>query len=96
VVKSFARIHQTNLKKQGMLGLTFANPADYDKIRQDDKVSILGFDTFTPGKQLTIVLDHADGTQDKFPVNQTYNEQQIEWVRAGSALNKIRKDFGMK
>jgi aconitate hydratase len=96
VVKSFARIHQTNLKKQGMLALTFANPADYDKIRQDDKVSIQGFDTFAPGKQLTIVLDHADGSQEKFPVNHTYNEQQIEWVHAGSALNKIRKDLGVK
>ena len=96
VVKSFARIHQTNLKKQGMLALTFANPADYDKVRQDDKVSILGFDTFKPGKPLQIVLEHADGTSDKFDVNHTYNEQQIEWVRSGSALNKIRKDFGMK
>jgi aconitate hydratase len=96
VVKSFARIHQTNLKKQGMLALTFANPADFDKIRQDDKVSIQGFDTFSPGKALTIVLEHADGTKDQFPVNHTYNEQQIEWVRSGSALNKIRKDFGMK
>ena len=96
IVKSFARIHQTNLKKQGMLALTFANPADYDLIRQDDKVSILGFDTFAPGKPLTVVLDHADGSQDKFQVNHTYNEQQIEWVRYGSALNKIRADFGVK
>ena len=96
VVKSFARIHQTNLKKQGMLALTFANPADYDKVRQDDKVSILGFDTFKPGKPLQIVLEHADGTSDKFDVNHTYNEQQIEWVRSGSALNKIRNDFGVK
>jgi aconitate hydratase len=96
VVKSFARIHQTNLKKQGMLALTFANPADYDKVRQDDTVSIQGFESFAPGKQLTIVLDHADGTQDKFAVNHTYNDQQIEWVHSGSALNKIRRDFGMK
>ncbi len=96
VVKSFARIHQTNLKKQGMLALTFANPADYDKVRQDDKVSIQGFGSFAPGKPLTIVLDHADGTQDKFQVNHTYNDQQIEWVHSGSALNKIRKDFGVK
>jgi aconitate hydratase len=96
VVKSFARIHQTNLKKQGMLALTFANPADYDKVRQDDKVSIQGFESFAPGKPLTIVLDHADGTQDKFQVNHTYNDQQIEWVHSGSALNKIRKDFGVK
>jgi aconitate hydratase len=96
VVKSFARIHQTNLKKQGMLALTFANPADYDKVRQDDKVSILGFETFAPGKALKIRLDHADGSSDTFEVNHTYNEQQIEWARAGSALNKIRQDFGVK
>lgn len=96
VVKSFARIHQTNLKKQGMLALTFSNPADYDKVRQDDKVSILGFEKFAPGKPLQIQLEHADGTTEKFDVNHTYNEQQIEWVRAGSALNKIRADFGAK
>jgi aconitate hydratase len=96
VVKSFARIHQTNLKKQGMLALTFANPADYDKVRQDDKVSILGFEHFAPGKPLKIRLDHADGTAETFEVNHSYNDQQIEWVQAGSALNKIRKDFGVK
>jgi aconitate hydratase len=96
VVKSFARIHQTNLKKQGMLALTFSNPADYDKVRQDDKVSILGFQSFAPGRQLTIVLHHSDGTQEQFTVNHSYNDQQIEWVHAGSALNKIRKDFGVK
>ena len=96
VVKSFARIHQTNLKKQGMLALTFANPADYDKVRQDDKVSILGFQSFAPGRQLTIVLHHSDGTQEQFTVNHSYNDQQIEWVQAGSALNKIRRDFGVK
>lgn len=96
VVKSFARIHQTNLKKQGMLALTFANPADYDKVRQDDKVSILGFESFAPGKPLKIRLDHADGTAETFEVNHSYNDQQIEWVQAGSALNKIRKDFGVK
>ena len=93
VVKSFARIHQTNLKKQGMLALTFANPADYDKIRQDDKVSILGFDKFTPGKPLQIQLTHADGSTEKFDVNHTYNAQQIEWVKAGSALNIIRAEM---
>ncbi|MCB0527923.1 MAG: aconitate hydratase [Saprospiraceae bacterium] len=96
VVKSFARIHQTNLKKQGMLALTFADPADFDKIRQDDKVSILGFDKFAPGKSLQIRLDHADGSSDTFDVKHTYNAAQIEWVKAGSALNKIRKDFGVK
>jgi len=91
LVKSFARIHETNLKKQGMLGLTFANKADYDKIREDDKIDILGLKSFAPGKQLTIVLHHADGTQDEFSVNHTYNENQIEWFKAGSALNLIRK-----
>jgi aconitate hydratase len=96
VVKSFARIHQTNLKKQGMLALTFANPADYDKVRQDDQVSIVGFEKFAPGKPLQIVLTHSDGTTDKFDVNHSYNEQQIEWIHSGSALNKIRKDFGVK
>jgi aconitate hydratase len=96
VVKSFARIHQTNLKKQGMLALTFANPADYDKIRQDDHVAIEGFDTFKPGQPLQVVLTHSDGNVEKFDVNHTYNAQQIEWVRFGSALNKIRAEFGVK
>jgi aconitate hydratase len=93
IVKSFARIHETNLKKQGMLALTFVNPADFDKIRQDDKVSIEGFDTMAPAKNLVIVLDHADGTQEKFEVAHTYNEAQIGWVRSGSALNKIREEI---
>lgn len=90
IVKSFARIHETNLKKQGMLGLTFANPTDYDKIRQDDLVNIEGFETMVPGKPLTVVLHHSDGSRDSFNVNHTYNQQQIDWVQAGSALNKIR------
>jgi aconitate hydratase len=93
IVKSFARIHQTNLKKQGMLALTFVNPADYDLVRQDDTVEIQGFDTFAPGKNLTVVLHHTDGTQDQFEVQHTYNEQQIEWVKHGSALNKIKADL---
>ena len=93
VVKSFARIHETNLKKQGMLALTFANPADYEKVRQDDKISIRGFETMSPGTPLTIVLSHSDGTEDSFEVNHTFNHAQIEWVREGSALNKIRKDL---
>jgi aconitate hydratase len=95
IVKSFARIHQTNLKKQGMLALTFVNPADYDLVRQDDKVDILGFDTFAQDVNLTVVLHHADGTEDSFEVEHTYNTAQIEWVRQGSALNKIRKDQGL-
>ncbi len=94
-VKSFARIHETNLKKQGMLALTFANPADYDKIRQDDKVSITDFSSMAPGKNLTIRLEHADGTTDSFEVAHTYNQAQIDWVRAGSALNKIREEAGL-
>ncbi len=92
LVKSFARIHETNLKKQGMLALTFVDPADYDKIRQDDKVSIPDFTSMAPGKHLTVRLDHADGTSDSFEVAHTYNLAQIDWVRAGSALNKIRED----
>ncbi len=95
VVKSFARIHETNLKKQGMLALSFDNVADFDKIRQDDRVSILGFNEMEPGKQLTIKLVHADGSEDKVVVNHTYNQAQIEWVRAGSALNKIRQEMGV-
>ena len=95
IVKSFARIHQTNLKKQGMLALTFANAADYDLIRQDDVVDIEGFNSFTPGKNLTVVLNHSDGTTDRFEVEQNYNEQQIEWVQEGSALNKIRRELGV-
>lgn len=94
VVKSFARIHETNLKKQGMLALTFHNPDDYALIRQDDQVDLEGFDTMQPGVPLYIVLNHADGTQDRFQVNHTYNAQQIEWLKAGSALNKIRQELG--
>lgn len=93
VVKSFARIHETNLKKQGMLGLTFANKDDYEKIQEDDVIDITGLTEFSPGKQLTMVLHHADGTTDKVKLNHTYNEQQIEWFKAGSALNLIRKQF---
>ena len=94
LVRSFARIHETNLKKQGMLGLTFANKADYDKVREDDTIDILGLTEFEPGKQLTVVLNHADGTKDEFPVIHTYNENQIEWFKAGSALNLIKKQNG--
>ena len=95
VVKSFARIHETNLKKQGMLALTFVNPKDYDKVRQDDLIDILNFKDFAPGQNLTIQLTHADGTKEKFEVAHTYNQAQIDWVKAGSALNKIRKDAGV-
>ncbi|KAI9218964.1 aconitate hydratase-like protein [Blastocladiella britannica] len=89
IVKSFARIHETNLKKQGVLPLTFANPADYTKIRPDDKITIEGVKTLTPGKPLTVVAKHADGSVDKFAVNQTFNENQISWFKAGSALNAM-------
>ncbi|PKV76317.1 aconitate hydratase [Pontibacter ramchanderi] len=90
IVKSFARIHETNLKKQGMLGLTFANKADYDLIEENDTIDILGLENFTPGVPLKVVLTHKDGSQDAFMVNHTYNEGQIEWFKAGSALNLIR------
>ena len=93
LVKSFARIHETNLKKQGMLGLTFANKDDYDKILEDDSIDIEGLLAFAPGKQLQIVLNHADGSNETIAVNHTYNQQQIEWFKAGAALNIIRKEF---
>ena len=91
LVKSFARIHETNLKKQGMLALTFNDKNDYDKIQEDDTISIEGLTTFAPGKPLTIVLQHKDGATDNIVVNHTYNEQQIDWFKAGGALNIIRK-----
>lgn len=91
LVKSFARIHETNLKKQGMLALTFADKNDYEKIQEDDTIDIEGLTAFAPGQPLTIVLHHADGSSDKISVNHTYNEQQIEWFKAGGALNIIRK-----
>jgi aconitate hydratase len=89
LVKSFARIHETNLKKQGMLALTFADVADYDKIKEDDSIDIIGLEKFTTGVPLTIVLNHKDGSREEFKVNHTYNEGQIEWFKAGSALNMI-------
>ena len=95
IVKSFARIHKTNLKKQGMLALTFVNKDDYDLVRQDDSIDIQGFDSFTPGKNLIVVLHHADGTEDSFEVEHDYNQAQIDWVRSGSALNKIRRESGV-
>ena len=91
LVKSFARIHETNLKKQGMLALTFINKEDYDKVQERDKISVNGLKGFAPGRNLTVELLHADGTKDSFEVAHTYNEQQIEWFRAGSALNAMNK-----
>jgi aconitate hydratase len=90
LVKSFARIHETNLKKQGMLALTFANKADYDKIQEDDTIDIIGLTSFAPNTPLTLVLHHADGSKDEIKVNHSYNAQQIEWFKAGGALNIIR------
>lgn len=87
LVKSFARIHETNLKKQGMLALTFVNKEDYNKVQERDKISVIGLTEFAPGKNLTIDLLHPDGTKDTFEAAHTYNEQQIEWFKAGSALN---------
>ena len=94
IVKSFARIHETNLKKQGMLGLTFANEADYDLIQEDDTFNFTDIADFSPGKPLTIVLSHADGSEDTIVVNHTYNDAQIEWYRKGSALNLIKEQNG--
>jgi len=91
LVKSFARIHETNLKKQGVLTLTFAEKDDYNKIKEDDKIDIAGLSKFATGSQMTITLNHSDGTIEKFPANHSYNESQIDWFRAGSALNIIRK-----
>ncbi|PLX10003.1 MAG: aconitate hydratase, partial [Marinilabiliales bacterium] len=90
IVRSYARIHETNLKKQGVLALTFADKADYDKVMEDDSIDILGLDNFTPGKPLKIVLNHKDGSKDEILANHTYNESQVEWFRAGSALNLIK------
>ncbi|MBX9853124.1 MAG: aconitate hydratase [Cytophagaceae bacterium] len=97
LVKSFARIHETNLKKQGMLALTFANAADYDKVQEDDSIDIMGLEKFTPGVPLKVVLNHKDGSKEEITVNHTYNEGQIEWFKAGSALNLIGlKEKGLK
>jgi aconitate hydratase len=90
IVKSFARIHETNLKKQGMLALTFSNEADYDKIMEDDTFDFTDLASFTPGKQLTLKLNHSNGTSEEIMLNHTYNASQIEWFKAGSALNLIK------
>jgi aconitate hydratase len=90
LVKSFARIHETNLKKQGMLAVTFVDKDDYDKVREDDTIHVLGMKEFETGKNLLVKLDHADGSSEEFEVNHSYNETQIAWFKAGSALNLIR------
>ncbi len=92
VVKSFARIHETNLKKQGMLALTFDDKADYDKIQEDDIIDITGLKNFAPGQQLIMLVRHTDGSSNAIKLNHTYNEQQIEWFKAGGALNVIRAE----
>ncbi|HLV38915.1 MAG TPA: hypothetical protein VKY47_05655, partial [Xanthomarina sp.] len=91
LVKSFARIHETNLKKQGMLGLTFANEADYDLIQEDDTFNFVDIADFAPNKPLTIEIVHADGSKDTIKANHTYNDAQIKWYHEGSALNLIKK-----
>jgi len=91
IVRSFARIHQSNLKKQGVLPLTFVDPADYDKIQETDRISVLGLADLAPDRNLDVVVHHADGSDDRFQVAQTLNEEQIEWFQAGSALNLLRK-----
>jgi aconitate hydratase len=91
LVRSFARIHETNLKKQGVLPLTFADPADYEKVQEDDLVSILGLDELAPGSETTVVLEHADGSEDRFQAKHTLTDEQVAWFRAGSALNLIRQ-----
>ena len=90
LVKSFARIHETNLKKQGMLGLTFANEADYDKIQEDDTFDFIDLQDFSPEKQLTLLIKHGNGSSEQIMLNHTYNASHIEWFKAGSALNLIK------
>ena len=92
LVKSFARIHETNLKKQGMLALTFVNAEDYDKIQEDDTFDFINLESFAPNTPLQIQITHADGTTDTILANHTYNEQQIGWFKAGSALNLIAEE----
>ena len=94
LVKSFARIHETNLKKQGVLALTFDDPATYDAIGEDDTISITGLAEMTPGSQVTCVLNHPDGTSTEFLTNQTMSPEHIAWFKAGSALNMIRQELG--
>jgi aconitate hydratase len=96
LVKSFARIHETNLKKQGMLALTFNNKEDYNLLQEDDRIDIIGLETFAANQPLQIVLHHADGSNHTIQVNHTYNDQQIEWFKAGGALNIIRKEFAAR
>ncbi len=94
LVKSFARIHETNLKKQGVLALTFADKNDYDRIQENDKIDVVGLNAFLPGRKIKIILNHAGNEKEVIYANHTYNEVQIGWFRAGSALNLIREEGG--
>ncbi|CAF5035800.1 unnamed protein product, partial [Rotaria magnacalcarata] len=96
IVKSFARIHETNLKKQGLLALTFDNPSDYDKIKPDDKLSLVDLNKLAPNKSVECRIKHADGKIETIKLNHTFNEPQIEWFKAGSALNAMRTYFASK
>jgi aconitate hydratase len=90
IAKSFARIHETNLKKQGVLALRFEKPSDYDKVREDDRLGITGLGAFAPGKPLTLTVTHADGSTEKLLVDHSFTEEQIPWFKAGSALNLMK------
>jgi aconitate hydratase len=92
LARSFARIHETNLKKQGMLPLRFANPADYDTIREDDRVSIRGLAALAPGRPVTVVLHHGDGTEETIQCQHSFTAEQLAWFRAGAALNLLREE----
>ena len=91
LVRSFARIHETNLKKQGVLPLTFANAADYDKVLEDDRIDLVGLGDLAPGSTVTVVLHHSDGSENRFEAKHTLTDEQIEWFKAGGALNLIRQ-----
>ena len=91
ITKSFARIHETNLKKQGILALTFENPEDYDKIKEDDRISLVGLNEIQPNKPVTCIITHSDNTTEEISLTHSYNTAQIEWFKAGSALNLLRK-----
>ena len=92
LTRSFARIHETNLKKQGMLALTFANPDDYNRIKESDSIDIIGLKAFSPGKSLQVKLHHADGSTEDIEAKHTYNQAQIDWFKAGSCLNFIKEN----
>jgi aconitate hydratase len=92
ITKSLARIHETNLKKQGILALTFSNPEDYEKILEDDRISLLDLNELAPGKQVRCVISHSDGKKDEILLNHSYNKSQIEWFKSGSALNVLRNN----